>query len=295
MDEIVVFQPSQNLALSTTLTNLEGAFLSAATQNLDAYLETSGDDYTAVEKHAMVVIEQLKLVNGMDLAAILLRGKLVKQIREEGLWTRHPNGYASIEDMAKDQGIAPSELSNSITLCEVIFPYITETMHLSVANTWEQIGKSNFRELIPTLQGIITGQPSPRVATEVAARLNDTAATLRATRQANGDTSDPTPEEINVSAITTLFEQGAAMTNTVLRNTIRPTRTPPVNCTMVNANGRRTLIATLTDEQLEALRHKVGTFLDPVSVDLSADRATRQRQVRDVRDLRDLVTLFNGS
>jgi hypothetical protein len=222
---IVTFQASQNRGLATALNNIEGAMLTAAEQNLDSYLAVSGETYTGAERRAMVVCEQLKLVNGMDLAAVLLRGKLVKQIREEGLWTQHPQGYHSLEEMARDQGIAPSELSNSITLCETIFPYLEAHLGISVPVIWEQIGKSNFRELIPTLMGIITVTTvNATVAASVESIMTDTAATLSSARQAQGDNSDPTEEELNNAAIATLLEQGGSMTNRELRATVRTTR-----------------------------------------------------------------------
>lgn len=42
-----------------------------------------GEEFTEAEKEAMVTIEELKLINGMDLAAVLLRGKILRRIEEK--------------------------------------------------------------------------------------------------------------------------------------------------------------------------------------------------------------------
>lgn len=294
MDNALVIQPSQNRGLAGTLMNIEGALLHAAQENLDNYLVTSANDFTGAEKRAMVICEQLKLVNGMDLAAVMMRGKLVAQIRDEGLWTQHPQGYHSMDEMAAAQGISPSELSNSITFCEVIFPYL-EQHGRSVPVMWEEIGKSNFRDLIPTLQGIITGHPSPRVEANVNTILNDTAASLRATRTANSDATPVTDDEVRASAITTLTEQGAAMTNTQLRGVIRPTRTPNVNSTVMHfENGSRTIIATMTEEQYLTFQRKVGSWVEPVEIDLPDDPRSRRGVASRIQEVRNIAAMLQG-
>ena len=60
----------------------------------------------------MVATEKLRLVNGMDLAAIMLRGKILKDIEDQALHTVHPNHYDTLTALAEEQGISISELSD---------------------------------------------------------------------------------------------------------------------------------------------------------------------------------------
>lgn len=177
---IIEYAPSLNSILATALTGLEAQLQRAAECNIRA-MANDGDGFTQAELRAMKTIEELKLVNGLDLAAVLLRGKLIRQIEEEALWTIHPERYDTFEQMARAQGISPSELSNVRDLCFTIFPYFEETLGVPVAQIWENIGKSNMRELVPVLKSIITGQPSnsasvnrsvDRILDEVVARPN---------------------------------------------------------------------------------------------------------------------------
>ena len=184
MTDIVEYQPSQNVQLAGVLNNLEGQLELAARQNLDTALE-GNDDYTDIEKMSMLKVEQLKLVNGMDLAVLLMRGRLLAQIRDMGLWSTHPNGYATLESMAHEIGITTSEMKDIETLTTVIFPYLEDDLGIHVAQVWEEIGKSNFRELCPVLNAIITGEQSPsaRVNDAVERVLDDVAATAIAAGQ----------------------------------------------------------------------------------------------------------------
>ena len=76
-DTQLTIRVSENATLSNALLNLEGSLEAAARQNLNAVLEQAGqtlDIYTGTEQLAMVATEKLRLINGMDLAAIMLRG-----------------------------------------------------------------------------------------------------------------------------------------------------------------------------------------------------------------------------
>ena len=168
------FQPSQNAALSTSLMGIEAALSTAAQANVQTAIAGTGD-YTEMEIRSMTTIEELKLVNGMDLAAIILRGKLLKQIEDEALYSFHPNQYTTLQDMAREQGISLSELSNVRDLCFVVFPYMEEQLGMNVAVTFENIGKSNMRELVPVIKAIISGEET-RGTVQVAVEriMNDT-------------------------------------------------------------------------------------------------------------------------
>src|SRR5512142_917797 len=175
---------SENAALSNALLNLEGSLEEAARQNLNAVLQQNGtslDAYTGTEVLAMVATEKLRLINGMDLAAIMLRGKLIQQIETQALHTVHPNHYETLEALAEDQGISLSELSDIRMMTQVVFPYIENTLGVPVAQIWETIGKTKFRTLVPVLRAIITGEePGRGSARDNYNRImEDTAATMR--------------------------------------------------------------------------------------------------------------------
>ena len=162
---ITTIAPSTDLSLSTTFMGLQNAIEATAQRNVDQ--ATAGESYTAIERRSMLICEELHLVNGMDLAAVVLRGNLIRQIRDEALYSVHPEGFQNIEQMAASIGISQSELSNIIDLTDTIFPYLTETLHMNIALVWEDIGKSNMREMVPVLKGIITGQdPNSRTVSE---------------------------------------------------------------------------------------------------------------------------------
>jgi hypothetical protein len=154
---------STSLSLSTYLFDFESQSERAARQNLEAAMSTAGLDqttYTEPEIYAMVKLEQLKLIGDLSLAEVLLRGKIIKEIEEQALWSIHPNRYPNMQEAAKSQGISVSEYSNIRDLYNVVFPYLTDTLGMNLALVWEEVGKSNLRELTPYLVSAITGDPS---------------------------------------------------------------------------------------------------------------------------------------
>ena len=103
---------STNLTLASYLTDFETRSEHAARQNLENALQLAGselDSYTNPEVRAMVKLEQLKLIGDLGLAELLLRGKLIKEIEDDALWSIHPNRYANMQEAAKSQGIGVSE------------------------------------------------------------------------------------------------------------------------------------------------------------------------------------------
>jgi hypothetical protein len=104
--------------LATALLGLELKFDNAARQNLQATLDEYGDDYSEMEKLAMVTVEKLKLVNGMDLAAVLMRREVPERDRGK-LDVGHPPAA-----LCKPERVGPrrraiismSELSN-VKIC----------------------------------------------------------------------------------------------------------------------------------------------------------------------------------
>ena len=287
MNDLAV-RPSQNNTLSNAFSNFERQLYEAAKENV--LVATAGDDsYTAAEISSMVIIEELKLTNGMELATILIRYKLIRTIRDGGMWANHPNGYTSLEEMSKAQGITTSELSDTIQLCEVIFPYIETTLRIPIAQIWEEIGKSNFRELTPILREVITGEPSQsnNVHTAAEGLVNDAIATLRAAGM-NYD-----PDAARAATVDHILEVGH-LTNREMRQHIRRDRTPSIQAAVINHQGGRIITMQVTEDQWTTLNRLMNGHMDTQVVDLPADQRTRQSQILSVAPLRSIWNLVEG-
>lgn len=253
MANIQLYQASQNRELSTALLGLEEALERAAAANV----AQAGDGFTDLEKRSMLLVEKLHLINGMDLAAVLLRGKMIKEIRAESAWANHPSGYSTLEEMAAAQGISISELSNTIDLTESIFPYIENQLGLPVAQLWEQIGKSNFRDLVPILKAIIGGTENSResVAASVNNLYNDIAATAASAGRAMSN------DEIRREAIGQLLEAGQ-LPNRELRQRIRPDRTSSIQASLIRYRGRTVLLAEIDEDQRTLVSRRLHGYMD---------------------------------
>lgn len=272
---LATFAPANDLDFSRSLMGIETALEAAARRAVE--LATDGEDYTQMEIHAMIVVEELKKLNGMDLATVIMRYKLVKQIEAEALWTVHPGHYDSRDAMAREQGISPSELSDIMAMGDIVFPYIEQAMGIPVAVIWEQIGKSNFRELVPIIKYIVTGEApaQPNHSSRTAERMLDDVA---ATAQAAGQVLDE--DQTRLHAVSQLLEAGQ-LTNREMRARIRPERTASINATFVVVSGRKYILAELDDDQETLLTRRMGQYIDPITVQLPTDR--RQRQLEATR------------
>jgi len=177
----------------------------------------------------------------MGLAEILLHGELIREIEREGLWSLHPSRYGSMEEAAAAQGISQSEYSNIRDMCEVVFPYLTQSGY-SVPDLWEEIGKSKFRELTPVLKRAITNEESRSPRTEQTfQRMMDA---IIATGIVAGD--EPTEEDARTILIDQVIEAGTLLPVRELRQQIRPERTPSmVGYSIPYRNNSNILIFTL--------------------------------------------------
>jgi hypothetical protein len=286
-NHLVPYRASTSMTVSTALDTLEARLYEAAQANV----AQAGEGFTQLELHSMTIIEELKLINSMDLAAVLLRGRLLREIEDNALWANHPGAYQTMEEMARDQGISLSELSNVRDLYNVIFPYMEETLQVSVAQLWEQIGKSNFRELIPVMKGIITGQRphSATAAASIERILDDTAATA----QAAGLSIEPA--DLRRMAVDTLLSDAGSMTNTQLRGRIRPERTPAINPAVLrHRDGDRMVLMSLSDDQWILLQRKLGSYMEDTQVlDLPEDAIARRREVSRLELVRRVMGMMD--
>ncbi len=165
---IVEFQPAQNQDLARTFGGIRGAIETAAQANVDALIEESGSQFAHIEAEALVAIEALKQVNGLDLTAVLLRAHYIRQIQEGNLLANHPAEYSSIDHMARDNGMSSTDLFVTLDVVNIIFPFIQDELGIPVPMFWNNLSKSKIKELLPVLKAIITGEEPSRATTREA-------------------------------------------------------------------------------------------------------------------------------
>lgn len=297
-DTALQIRVSENAGLSTALMNLEGSLEAAARQNLNHVLTENGtnlDNFTGTEQLAMVATEKLRLINGMDLAAIMLRGKLINQIETQALHTIHPNHYETLEALAEDQGISISELSDIRMMTQVVFPYIESTLGIPVAQIWETIGKTKFRTLVPVLRAIITGEEPGRGSARDNYRriMEETEAGLE--QQNPGLTVDA--RSIRRQAVEDLLVAGQQMPTRELQNHIRDGAVTPalIPTIVVGPDGRKYMIAEVNDDQLLVVQRKMGAHLAaPDTITLPQDQRRRQTEAFRHPIIRDFSRLIEG-
>ncbi len=233
MNQLNIVNASSNISLGSSLQQLENFISRAATQNVLQCVDSN--HYNRIEIRAMIAGEKLRLINGLDLAAVIERGKVLRQMETENLVAAHPGGYEDIKTLAADYGLSASEYSNTRDFCDVIFPYIENVLGQSIAIVWENIGKSKMREMVPILKAIITGDdPHSETARQAVVNiLNDVELTAVVS-------NEPLDENTRIrTAVEILLEQGRSMTNRQLRNELRPTRMREVSAKYLSLpNGR---------------------------------------------------------
>jgi hypothetical protein len=284
---IIQYQPASSPVLSSALTSLEQSLQAAARANVEAVLAASPDnDYTVTEIEAMTLIEQLKQVNGLDLAAVLLRGKYLRQIEASNAIANHPGGYTNLQEMARDQGISVAELSQTLALVNIVFPYVTETLGMNVYTLWEQIGKSNFRELVPALVSIITGEDSN------SASVRGSVAAITAEVLEDAGVEEMPEDELRQRTVDQLLTDGAHLTNRQLRERIRPERTQVIEATLIGHNGTRVLVCSLDEDQILNLQRRMGGAMRQVNVTLPENPRQRQLEAARIPQIRQLLHLL---
>ena len=289
---VVPYQPSEYQALSTSLMSIESQLERIAAENINSVMQAG---FTEAERRAAIKIEELRLVKGLDLAAIFLRDKLLTEIEQQGLWADHPNGFANLAEMAIEVGISRTQLAYERTLCHTIFPYFQDHMDIQPAQIFERLGRSNMQELVPVLTVLITGEPSERTTTNQSAErlLDDTAASLQSAAATNG-TPAPTEDQVRDATIEALVEAGSVMSNRDLRRHVRPAPTAGFTPTIMRVNGHRYFMAKLDPDQLDALTRKLGTFLeDPIVFDLPQDERARRIEAARIPLIREINTILD--
>lgn len=268
---------STNTQMSQRLISMNEQFERAAQQNVQTYLESvgQGQDFTITEKRALVKLEQLKLIGDLTLAEILLRGQVIAEIEAQGLWNTHPMGFSSMEEAAEAQGISQSEYSNIRDLNEIIFPYLTDAGY-NIADLWESIGKSKFRELIPVLKRAITGEQSR--SRRVEAIFEQAMDDIHASAQTNGETIT---EDIARDILINQLIDAGQLPVRELRQRMRPERNPNLQGYQLPYQDNRTILMVVVDsDQQELISNRLQGRLEIIEV--SPDQAARSPQLRQI-------------
>lgn len=278
----LVEQTADHEGFSLAINSLTGSLYEAARANIE--LTTDGGNFSALQMRSMIVTEQLRLVGGMDLASLLIRGQLIRQIAEEGLHSVHPNGYADLSALAADQGVSVGELSDVRALCEYIFPYITNVLQRNLHEVWSEVGKSKFREMVPALKSLITGEEADAqtVRDAVAAMLSNSTLALMQDNVIDEDTPD---EEARLAtqrhAVESLLHFGATLPVRELRRTVRPARTPPVEALTLQVADYEwfQVLHITTQEQYDMVQRVLGIHQNNMLLN-GRDDQTRVRMLR---------------
>jgi len=306
---ILDYQPAQSIELSTSLVGMRAGIEAAAAANVQAAIQETGGQFSELEVQAMVTVESLKQVGGLELTAVLLRAMYLRIIQDNNMIGNHPGGYNSLAELANDNGISIAELSQTMDLVNIIFPYVQEQLGIPVAQLWEQVGKSNLREITPVLKVIISGVASDTGTTQAAVDhvLEDTTATLLASAHgARFLGMDQLPEaeqtgrreEFNATvrrmAVDNIVEDGIHLPNRQLRQQLRPQHTPMITGTVINNNGQRMVLASMDNDQWLLFVRQMGTHFEEHGWIVPEDPRQRQIEAARIAELRTLIALVRG-
>lgn len=278
------FAPATNVSLAQSFMSLEEDLRAAAGQALrDAIGENH--DFTLIEQQAMVTVETLRLVNGLDLSALILREKIITEIENGNYVTLHPEGYTSLKDMAAKQGLSAAQLSKTLNLVRVIFPYLRDQLGMNIAMAFEDVGISKFTEMLPYLRELITGEVSAsgQVHNTVENLMNDAAATALAAGQ------EIEHAEVVRQTVENLMQDGTLLNSRQLRTRLRPERTDPVQLTVINGPQGRTVIASVDEDQWQLLERKMGGAAEYMNVTLAEDPRVRAQTLAQIVEVRNIT------
>lgn len=209
--------------------------------------------FTVPETLAIVVFDMLAGTSDIELAGIVLRGKLIKIIEEHHLHEFLPDRYDSSE-MAIDAVARISRTQQSIIkgLTEVIFPYVEDVLGMSVPEFWSKVGRSNAAEIVPHMKAIILDKQS---------KSKDVNEAVQKLLDRNG-----TPEEVKREAISDLIDM-AQLTTVELRKHLDPDPTPNIDLYVIRRNGRIFILAEVDEDQLDMFMKSAGKKCDVLYTD----------------------------
>ncbi len=265
---IVGVAPSTHLTVTSGIFDLDQKLRQAARESVLQDIAANSLDVTATEIEAMVVVRELQMVNGLDFAAVLLRGERLLRIRRENILSRHPGQYATLDALADDNGLSRTELHFTLDLVDVLFPYLTAHGY-NIALLWEEVGSSKFRDLMPILKMLITGEAStrPSVVQAVEALTDEAVTTDRNTH--NGEAT-LTVDEIRDLVVRQLVEDGRSLPVRELRRRINPNPTPTIGASIIRSGAGMAVTMQVDQDQLVMLNRLVGHHVELVSSETTA-------------------------
>jgi hypothetical protein len=98
MSNLVSYDASKHRVLNSKLLEMEQNLEDLAMANLQEAM-TSGS-YTGPELLAMKEFEKLQLMKDYDLGGILIKGKIIRTIEQNNLWTVHPENFRNLREAA---------------------------------------------------------------------------------------------------------------------------------------------------------------------------------------------------
>jgi hypothetical protein len=277
--------------LDETMDNLWESLQKTAAANIQGEASGEGVDlqaFTAVELRALLFTEMLNLSKGLGFAELVVQGRILDTMERESLHSVHPGGYTTLDELAQDQGISISELSQIKDLTQTIFPWVKDKLNMEPEYLWSEVGKSKLRELVPLLKRTITAEVARgTVENSYNAVANDVAATYLT---ANPGEDAPDGEELQVLVAEQLIEHGVNLTNANLRQTIRPDRTPSLEPVIVRrftngmAESQIYVLMQISDDQMTMLERRLHGHWDPVRT-----TASNRGDVESIRMVRQLL------
>jgi len=258
MNELAL-KGNDNLMISVS--SLESQFREMAIENIGEELKS----YSGPEAMALVTLEALGMAQKVELAYILVKGKLISETATRNLHSHHPEKFSSYKEAAKRYGVSASQASDYKNWWETIVPYFLKN-GIDVLGTWEEVGQSNLREITPSLMALITGEHSrsDKVNERIEAVYDDIYLTQENTKQELDE------EEQKLLAVEVMLEHGKG-TNTSLRQAL--SSTPPIDAYIVNRNGSMFLMAELSQDQLDMIYRRMDNKLSAQSIDLEKESA----------------------
>lgn len=288
---IVQLAGSNVMTVDETMNTMWASLQKTAAHNLQQAAVDQGGvltEFSAIELRALLYTEMLNLSKGLGFAELMVQGRIVETMERESLHSVHPGGYTTLDELAQDQGISVSELSQVRDLTQTIFPWVETHLTHSAAYMWNEVGKSKLRELVPLLKRTITGTIARgTVETSYQAVANDIMATFLV---ANPGAEPPTGEALQILITDQLIDHGVTLTNANLRQTIRPDRTPSLEPVIVRrftngqADSQLYVVMQVSDDQMTMLERRLHGHWDPVRT-----TASNEGDVKTIRMIRQLL------
>jgi hypothetical protein len=294
-DETALVQVAERENVPTvkeTMDSLWSSLEKTAAQNIQASSKAQNvplEGFSAVEIRSLLYTEMLSLSKGLGFAELMVQGRILQTMERESLHSVHPGGYTTLEELAQDQGISISDLSQIRDLTGTIFPWVKDKLKREPESLWTDIGKSKLRELVPILKRTISGEVARgTVESSYQAVANDVVATFRSSHP---DRPVPEGDALKKLVVSQLLESGASMTNANLRQTIRPDRTPSLEPVIIrrftngHADSKLFVVLEVTDDQMTMLERRLHGHWDPVRTSASSER-----DVKSIRLIRQMLS-----